>query len=239
MGLYLVRRAALSLASALARALVSSSSALPLTASSRPHLASARSRSRPALSFSALTLFPFKFALESGKFLLSLLVELNLSGSVGTSLLKTGRDILNVLLEQSARLLSLGTVASLNVQLLIKLLKSGLKLLDLLGIFGSKRSLILNLGTKGRCLLLLSGNSLVELSLDTLKVRDSLQSQFEVALNLPLGLFNISLDLLLSFQSILSLIKSLFKFSLHPGQVVALVLSRLNVFLSSLARVSN
>merc|ERR1712198_360674 len=42
-----------------------SSSALPLTASSRVHLASARSRSSPALSFSALTLFPFRLSICS------------------------------------------------------------------------------------------------------------------------------------------------------------------------------
>merc|ERR1719295_2430432 len=65
-----------------------------------------------------------KFSLESGKLLLSLLVELNLSGSVGASLLKTRGDILNVLLQEGAGLLSLGTVSSLNGKLLIKFLKS-------------------------------------------------------------------------------------------------------------------
>merc|ERR1719175_150760 len=68
-----------------------------------------------------------KFSLESGKLLLSLLVELNLSGSVGASLLKTRGDILNVLLQEGAGLLSLGTVSSLNGKLLIKFLKSGLE----------------------------------------------------------------------------------------------------------------
>merc|ERR1719270_1777447 len=99
-----------------------------------------------------------------------LLVELNLGGSVGASLLQAGGDVLNVLLEHGAALLSLGTVASLNIEFLIQLLNTGHQLLGLLGVLGSKSGLIINLGRKSRSLLLLARNSSKKLSLDTLKI---------------------------------------------------------------------
>merc|ERR1719192_3217812 len=160
-----------------------------------------------------------------------LLVQLNLGGSVGTSLLQTGRDVLNVLLEHGAALLSLGTVASLNIEFLIQLLNASHQLLGLLGVLGSKSGLIINLGRESAGLLLLAGDSTKQLSLDTLKIGDGLLGQLEVSLQLPLGLFHISLDLLLTLKSILSLIKSLLQLSLYSGQMVALVLSSLNVLL--------
>merc|ERR1719278_2147230 len=180
-----------------------------------------------------------KLSLQSGELTLTLLVKLNLGGSVGTGLLQTGRDVLNVLLEHGAALLSLGTVASLNIELLFKLLNAGHQLLGLLGILGSKSGLIINLGRESAGLLLLAGDSTKQLSLDTLKVRDGLLGQLEVSLQLPLGLLHISLDLLLTLKSILSLIKSLLQLSLHSGQVVALVLSSLDVLLSLLPAVSD
>merc|ERR1719284_1237639 len=137
-----------------------------------------------------------QLSLESGKLSLTLLVELNLGSGVGASLLQAGGDVLNVLLEHGAALLSLGTVASLNIEFLIQLLNAGHQLLGLLG-------------------------------------------QLQVSLKLPLGLLNISLDLLLTLKSILSLIKSLLKLSLYSGQMVALVLSSLDVLLGLLSAVSN
>merc|ERR1719297_534908 len=180
-----------------------------------------------------------ELSLESSELSLTLLVELNLGGGVGASLLKTGGDVLNVLLEHGAGLLSLGTVASLNIEFFIKLLNAGHQLLGLLGVLGSKSSLIINLGRQSRSLLLLARNSSKKLSLDTLKIRDSLLGQLQVSLKLPLGLLNISLDLLLTLKSILSLIKSLLKLSLYSGQVVALVLSSLDILLGLLSAVSN
>ena len=80
---------------------------------------------------------------------------------------------------------------------------------------------------------------MAQLSLYTLQVRHRLLGKLQVSLSLPLSLFNISLDLLLTLKCILSLIQSLFKLSLYPGQVVAFVLSSLDIFLSLLAGVSN
>merc|ERR1719297_509472 len=180
-----------------------------------------------------------ELSLESGKFSLSLLVELNLSGSVRSSLLKTGRNVFNVLLEHGAALLSLSSVASLNIEFFIKFFNASHQFLSLLGILGSKSGLIINLGRKGRCLLLLAGNSTKKFSLDTFKIRDGFLGELKVSLKLPLGLLNISLDLLLALKSILSLIKSLLKLSLYSGQVVALVLGSLDVLLGLLSAVSN
>merc|ERR1711971_1463839 len=180
-----------------------------------------------------------ELSLEPGELTLTLLVELNLGGGVGSSLLKTRGNVLNVLLQHGARLLSLGTVASLNIELLIELLNAGHQLLGLLVVLGGKGGLVVNLGGQGAALLLLAGDSSKKLSLDTLEVRDSLLSELEVTLKLPLGLLNISLHLLLALKSILSLIKSLLKLSLYSGQVVALVLSSLDVLLGLLAAVAN
>merc|ERR1712227_454024 len=153
-----------------------------------------------------------QLSLESGKLSLTLLVELNLGGGVGASLLQAGGDVLNVLLEHGAALLSLGTVASLNIEFLIQLLNAGHQFLGLLGVLGSKSGLVINLGRQSRSLLLLARNSSKKLSLDTFKIRDGLLGQLQVSLKLPLTL-----------KSILSLIKSLLKLSLYSGQMVALV----------------
>merc|ERR1719290_797633 len=80
-------------------------------------------------------------------------------------------------------------------------------------------------------------DSLVELSLYMLKIIESLLSQFKVTLYLPLGLFYITLNFLFMLKCIFSLIKSLFQLSFNFGQIVALVLESLNVFLCFLTRV--
>merc|ERR1719282_1952984 len=152
-----------------------------------------------------------ELGLEPGELTLTLLVELNLGGCVGSSLFKTRGNVLNVLLQHGAGLLSLGTVASLNIELLIELLNAGHQLLGLLVVLGGEGGLVVNLGGQGAALLLLAGDSSKKLSLDTLEVRDSLLGELEVTLKLPLGLLNISLHLLLALKSILSLIKSLLK----------------------------
>merc|ERR1719268_100520 len=148
--------------------------------------------------------------LDAGKLALPLLVELHLGGGVRASLLQPGSDVLDVLLQHGAALLGLGAVATLDSQLLVKLLKPGLQLLGLLGVLGAKGGLIVDLGGKSAALLVLASGSSLELSLDALKVSDGFLGELQVSLNLPLGLLNVSLDLLLPLKSILSLIESLF-----------------------------
>merc|ERR1719284_773133 len=176
--------------------------------------------------------------LEAGKLALPLLVELHLGGGVGAGLLQPGGDVLDVLLQHGAALLGLGAVATLDSQLLVKLLKPGLQLLGLLGVLGAQGGLIVDLGGKSAALLVLAGSSSLELTLDTLKVSDGLLGELQVSLDLPLGLLNVSLDLLLPLKGILSLIKSLLQLSLNTGQMVALVLGSLDVLLGLLATVS-
>merc|ERR1719319_2189039 len=75
-----------------------------------------------------------KVNLQLGELRLALLVQLNLSAGVGSSLFQPGSKILQIPGEQRTVLLSLGTVGSLNGQLLVKLINTGHKLLDLLGV---------------------------------------------------------------------------------------------------------
>merc|ERR1719295_2534794 len=178
-----------------------------------------------------------KLRLEAGKLALPLLVELHLGGGVGAGLLQPGRDVLDVLLQHGAALLGLGAVATLDGQLLVKLLKPGLQLLGLLGVLGAKGGLVVDLGGKSAALLVLAGGSSLELALHALKVCDGLLGELQVSLDLPLGLLNVSLDLLLPLKGILSLIKSLLQLSLDTGEVVALVLSSLDVLLGLLATI--
>merc|ERR1719167_1304003 len=145
-----------------------------------------------------------KLSLQAGKLTLPLLVELHLGGGVGAGLLKPGRDVLDVLLQHGAALLGLGAVATLDGQLLVKLLKPGLQLLGLLGVLGAKSGLVVDLGGKSAALLVLASSSSLELTLDALKVSDGLLGELQVSLDLPLGLLNVSLDLLLPLKSILS-----------------------------------
>merc|ERR1719430_2829902 len=178
-----------------------------------------------------------KLTLQAGKLALPLLVELHLSGGVGASLLQPGRDVLDVLLQHGAALLGLGAVATLDSQLLVKLLKPGLQLLGLLGVLGAKGGLIVDLGGKSAALFVLAGGGSLQLSLHALKVSDGLLGELQVSLDLPLGLLNVSLDLLLPLKGILGLIKSLLQLSLDTGEMVALVLGGLDVLLRLLATV--
>merc|ERR1712076_162451 len=179
-----------------------------------------------------------KLRLETGQLAFPLLVQLNLGGGVGAGLFKPGGNVLNVLLQHGAALLGLGAVSALNGQLLVQLLQPGLKLLCLLGILGSESGLVVDLCGQSTALLVLASSSSLELTLDSFKVRDSLLGQFEVALNLPLGLLNVTLDLLLTLKCVLGLVQGLLQLSLDTGQVVALVLGSLDVLLGLLAIIS-
>merc|ERR1719438_553487 len=177
--------------------------------------------------------------LELGKFSFALLVQLHLESSVGASLLQPGSNVLQVTGKKSSVLLSLGTVSTLDIDLLIKFVNTDLKLLDLLGVLGGQGLLVLNFGSNGGNLLLLALDSLSKLRDDSLKIRKSLLGKLEVAFNLSLHLLSISLGLLLSLKSILTLIKGLLQLALNLAEVVASVLHGLNVLLSLLSALSS
>merc|ERR1719210_1693139 len=180
-----------------------------------------------------------KIRFEFGQLRLTLLVQLNLEGGVGSSLFKTGSNVLQVTGQESSVLLSLGSVAALNIDLFIKLINTDLEFLDLLGVLGSKGLFILNLGSNGGNLLLLALNGLRQLRVDSLKIRDSLLGELEVTFNLSLHLLSITLGLLLTLKSIFTFIKGLFKFTLDLAEVVASVLHGLDVLLSLLSALSS
>merc|ERR1719430_2985727 len=165
---------------------------------------------------------------------LELLVQLDLGAGVGASLLKTTAEVLDVAGQSSSVLLGLGPVLPLNVQLLVQLLDPGLQLLDLLAILGTESSFVFNLGRHGHQLLLPPLQSSTKISLDPVKVANSLLSQLEVALDLPLELLHVTLGLFLPLESILSLVERLLKLSLDLAQVVAPVLHGLDVLLGLL-----
>merc|ERR1719322_452492 len=181
----------------------------------------------------------FQVRLELGKFSFALLVQLHLESSVGASLLQPGANVLQVTGEKSSVLLSLGTVSTLNIDLLVKLINTDLEFLDLLGVFRGQGLLVLNLGSNGGNLLLLALDSLSKLRDDSLQIRNSFLGKLEVSFNLSLHLLSISLGLLLSLKSILALIKRLFKLALDLAEVVASVLHGLDVLLSLLSALSS
>merc|ERR1719211_753218 len=179
-----------------------------------------------------------KLRFEAGQLTFPLLVQLDLGGGVGAGLLQPGGNVLNVLLQHGAALLGLGAVSTLNGQLLIQLLKPGLQLLCLLGILGPESGLVVDLCGQSAALLVLAGRGSLELALHAVEVREGLLGQLQVSLNLPLGLLNVTLDLLLPLEGILGFVQSLFKLSLDARKVVALVLGGLDILLGLLATVS-
>merc|ERR1719225_2599776 len=122
-----------------------------------------------------------QLAPDPGQLGLPLLVELHLGGGVGASLVKPGAHVLDVLLEERSILLSLGSIASLELKLLVQLLHAGNELLDLLGVLGGQGGLVLNLSRQSVVLLLLPGQSLVGLRLDSIQVIDGLLGHLEVS----------------------------------------------------------
>ena len=180
-----------------------------------------------------------KISLQLGKLSLTLLVQLNLGGCVGSSLRQSAAKVLQVTGQERPVLLSLGTVVALNDDLLIKLINPALELLDLLGVLRAKSLLILNLGRQTAKLLLLPLDSSVELSIHTLKVRDSLLGELKVSLNLALHLLNITLRLLLTLKGVLTFVKGLLQLALNLVEVVAPVFHGLDVLLNLLPALSN
>ena len=162
---------------------------------------------------------------------LTFLVQLDLGAGVGASFLQSGAQVLEIPRQKRPVLLGLCSAGSLDGQLFIELVHTGLQLLNLLAVFRSKGMFVFNLGEDGRHLLLLTLNSLGQLSVDTLKVRNGLLSQLEVTLNLTLGFLHVCLGLLLSLKSVLAFVKGLLELALDLAKMVATIFSSLDVFL--------
>lgn len=170
-----------------------------------------------------------KIAAEFSELSFTLLVELNLGRGGTTSLIKALAEFLELLAEVGLALLSLGASLALVLEFFLKLLNTGLELLDLLLELGDKALFILELGSKRRNFLVLALDGALKLLLIALKIGNSLLSKLEVALNLPLGLLNLSAELLLALKRVLKLVKGLLKLYLDLVEVVALVLNSLKI----------
>lgn len=161
---------------------------------------------------------------------LALLVEFNL-GSGGTSgFIQTLTELLELTAQVGLSFLGLGTGLALVLKLFLEFFDAGLLLLDLLLDLGNKALFVLELGGQGGDLLVLALNGLLEFLLVAFEISDGLLGEFEVALNLPLGLFDLGLEFLLAFERVLELIECLLKLRLDLVEVVALVLNGLKVF---------
>merc|ERR1719158_1385662 len=130
-----------------------------------------------------------QFSFESCKFSLSLFIEFYLSGSVRASFIKTGSNILNIFLQHCATFLSLGSISSFHSKFFIKFFNSGLKFLNLFGIFRPKCGFIINFSRRGTSFLLFSGNSSTKIRFNSFQIRKCFLGQFEVSFYL---LFDLS-----------------------------------------------
>lgn len=133
-----------------------------------------------------------QIAAELGKLGLALLVELDLGRGSTASLLQTLAQLFELAGEVGALLFGLGARLALGLDLFLELLDAGLELLDLLLELADDGLLVLQLGGQGGDLLVLALDGLLELLLVALQVGDGLLGQLEVALNLPLGLLDIT-----------------------------------------------
>jgi len=167
---------------------------------------------------------------ELGNLGLSLLVELNLGSCSTTGLSQSLSKVLQFPSQVRSLPFSLGSGLSLSLQLLFHLFNTGLLLLDGLLDLGNKRLLIFKLAEKSRGILLLPGNSILNLLPGPLKLSNSFLGDLELTFNLPALLLNIGSASLFLVKRALKLIKSLLKLVLDLVQMVDLVLSNLEVF---------
>merc|ERR1711899_364771 len=181
----------------------------------------------------------FELSLQLGKLGFSLLVQFNLSCSVVSCIFQSLTKIFDVSGQERSILFGLCTVLSFNSKFFINLFKAALKLLDLAAVFASKSLLIFDLGSHGGKFLFLSLDGSRQFTLDAFQVRYSFLGQLKVTLNFALDLFNIRFCLLFTFPMYTAFIPLLFKLSLNLVQVVAFILTGLNIFFGLLARISN
>ena len=162
---------------------------------------------------------------------LTFLIQLDLSAGVGASFLQSGSQVLEIPRQKRPVLLCLCSAGSLDGQLFIELVHTGLQFLHLLAVLGTKSMFVINLGKDGRHLFLLALNSLGQLSVNTLKVRNGVLGQFEVTPDLALGFLHICLGLLLALESVLAFVQGLLELALDLAKMVATIFSSLDVFL--------
>merc|ERR1712117_225634 len=138
-----------------------------------------------------------KISSELGDLSLSLLVKLNLSSSGSTGFIKSLTKVLKLTGKVRSLSLSLGSSLSLSLKFFLHLFNSGLDLLDGLLDLSNKRLFILHLAHESRGILLLALDGILKLLSGSLKLRDSLLHNLELALNLSSLLLNVGSSTLL------------------------------------------
>merc|ERR1719193_2875772 len=171
----------------------------------------------------------FKITAELGELTLTLLVQLDLGSSGTTSFIETVSEVTKFPSESSLGLLGLGTGLAFMFNLNIEFFNAGLEFLGLLVALVDQDGLIVDLGAEGGNFLVLALKSVLEFLEVALEVRYSFLGKLEVPLNLPLGLLNLTTELLLTLKRIFELIELAFKLRLELVEVVALVLNTLDV----------
>merc|ERR1712142_794434 len=126
---------------------------------------------------------------ETSQLLLSLLVELNLSGGGTTGLIETLGKLVQFLGQVRSLLLNLGASLTLSLELLLNLLYTSGELLDLLASLVNGGLLVLELGDEG--------SVLEVLALDALQVIDGSEGLLQLGLELSLDLVQVRASLLL------------------------------------------
>merc|ERR1712117_805559 len=138
-----------------------------------------------------------KISSELGDLSLSLLVKLNLSSSGSTGFIKSLTKVLKLTGQIRSLSLSLGSSLSLSLKFFLHLLNSCLNLLDCLLDLSNKRLFILHLAHESRSIPLLALDGILKLLSGSLKLRDSLLHNLELALNLSSLLLNVGSSTLL------------------------------------------
>merc|ERR1719228_2145623 len=170
-----------------------------------------------------------KIAAETSQFLLSLLVQLDLSGGGATGLVEALGELVQFLGQVGSLLLDLSAGLTLGFELFLDLLDTGGELLDLLAGLVDGGLLVLELGDEGSVLEVLALGGLVHVTLDALQVIDGSQGLLQLRLQLSLDFVQVGASLLLALQIVLELVQSGLELGLDLGQVVDLVLLGLKV----------
>merc|ERR1719402_1585147 len=145
---------------------------------------------------------------ELSNFGLSLLIELHLSMSSTSSLIKTLTKLLNFSSQIRSLPFSLSTGLALCLKLFLHLFNTALEFLNILLHFCNKRLFIIQLGSNSRHILLFPCNGILNLPLCPLKVCNHILSHFQFTLNLSPFFFQVASIALLFVKSTLKLIKS-------------------------------
>merc|ERR1719232_445259 len=156
---------------------------------------------------------------------LTLLVELHLGNCSTAGLVVSLAKLFNLTGKVRSLTLSLGTSLTFSLKLFFSSLNTGLKFLDVLLGLGHQRLFIIQLGRQHLDILFLVANSVLNVSLFSLKISNRVLGHLQIPLNLSLLLLQIGSSLLLLVQASFKLIQSGLKLRLDLTEMLDLLLS--------------